>query len=193
MALKLHTAPTTYPVTLAEAKLHCKIDIDEDDALVTAIIVAATEMAETKTGRAIMPQTWELTLDAFPEAFELTRTPVQSITSVKYFDENGALQVLSNTLYAVDTADDFGYAYVVPAYNGEWPATLGQINAVVVRYVAGYANAAAVPEGIKQWIKLAIAAMYDNRESETYSGSGKISTVQMGFVDRLLDRHKVVG
>ena len=37
------------------------------------------------------------------------------------------------------------------------------------------------------------AAMYDNRESETYSGSGKISTVQMGFVDRLLDRHKVVG
>ena len=193
MALKLYTAPTTYPVTLAEAKSHCKIDTADDDALLSAIIVAATELAEAKTGRALMPQTWELTLDAFPDAFELTRTPVQSITRLDYFDASATRQLMLSTLYALDSADDFGYAYLVPAYGGEWPATLDQINAVTVRYLAGYASAAAVPEGIKQWIKLTIAAMYDNREAETYSGSGKISTVQMGFVDRLLDRYRVVG
>lgn len=57
---------------------------------------AATEAAEQMTGRAIMPQTWELTLDAFPDALELTRVPVASVTSLKYFDATGTEQTLSN-------------------------------------------------------------------------------------------------
>lgn len=193
MALKLITAPTTYPVTLAEAKLHCRVDVADDDALITALITAATEMAEQKTGLAIMTQTWELTLDAFPDALELTRVPVQSITSVKYYDTAGAQQTLSPAAYALDNADAFGFSYVVPAYNGTWPDTRDQINAVSVQYVAGYANAAAVPESIKQWIKLMLSTMYDNRETEAYSSRAVSTTVQMTFVDRLLDRYKVYG
>lgn len=193
MALKLITPPTTYPVTLAEAKLHCRVDVADDDALITALITAATEMAETKTGRAIMSQTWELTLDSFPDAFELTRTPVQSITSVRYFDTAGVQQTMLNTLYSLDTADEFGYAYVVPAYNGTWPDTRDQINAVSVQYVAGYVNAGLVPQGIKQWVLLTIATMYENRETEAYSSRAVSTTVQMQFVDRLLDRYTVVG
>lgn len=193
MALQLITAPTTYPVTLAEAKLHCRVDTADDDTLITALITAATEMAETKTGRAIMPQTWELTLDSFPDALELTRVPVQSITSVKYFDLAGVEQTLASNLYSIDKADHFGFAYVVPAYNNIWPETRDQINAVAVRYLAGYTNAASVPEGIKQWIKLMISTMYDNRETEAYSSRAVSTTVQMTFVDRLLDRYNVVG
>jgi len=76
-------------------------------------------------------------------------------------------------------------------YSGSWPDTRDQINAVAVRYVAGYADAAAVPEGIKQWIKLQIASMYENRETEAYSSRAVSTTVQMQFVDRLLDRYVV--
>ena len=191
MALKLITAPSTYPVTLAEAKLHCRVDIADDDTLITALITAATEMAEQKTGRAIMTQTLELTLDAFPEAFELTRVPVQSITSVKYYDTTGAQQTLSNTLYALDAADDFGFAYISPVYAGVWPNTRDQINAVAVRYVAGYADAASVPQSIKNWILLMVSTMYANRETEAYSSRAVSTTVQMQFVDRLLDRYVV--
>ena len=191
MSLKIITPASTYPVTLAEAKLHCKVDIADDDALITALITAATEMVEQKTGRAVMAQTWELTLDAFHDALELTRTPVQSITSVKYYDTTGAQQTMSNLLYLLDNADEFGFAYVVPVYSGSWPDTRDQINAVAVRYVAGYADAAAVPEGIKQWIKLQIASMYENRETEAYSSRAVSTTVQMQFVDRLLDRYVV--
>ena len=75
MALKLITAASTFPITLEDAKLHCRVDTAADDALINALITAATELAEQKTGRALMAQTWELTLDAFPEAFELTRVP----------------------------------------------------------------------------------------------------------------------
>ena len=191
MALKLITAPSTYPVTLAEAKLHCRVDIADDDTLITALITAATEMAEQKTGRAIMTQTLELTLDAFPDAFELTRVPVQSVTSVKYYDTTGAQQTLSNTLYALDAADDFGFAHISPVYAGVWPNTREQPDAVAVRYVAGYADSASVPQSIKNWILLMVSTMYENRETEAYSSRAVSTTVQMQFVDRLLDRYVV--
>jgi uncharacterized phiE125 gp8 family phage protein len=190
MSLRLITAATTYPVTLAEAKLHCRVDSTDDDALITALITAATDLCEQKTGRAIMQQTWEVTLDAFPDYIELTRVPVQSITSLKYFDMVGVEQTMLNTLYSY-AQDDFGFARLDPVYGGEWPAAQDRLNTVAVRYVAGYTNAAAVPEGIKQWIKLMVSTMYDNRETEAYSSRAVSTTVQMSFVDGLLDRYRV--
>ena len=193
MALKLITAATALAVSLVEAKAHLRVDTSDDDTLITAMITAATEAAEQAMsskvgGRAIMPQTWELTLDLFPEAFELTRIPVASVDSVTYQDATGSSTVLNSALYSLDNADDFGPAYVVPAYGTEWPETRDEINAVQVRYAAGYTDAAAVPESIKSWIKLQVGAMYENRESETV-GAGK--AVNLGFADRLLDRYKV--
>lgn len=192
MTLRLITAPSTYPVTLAEAKLHCRIDASDEDTLVTALITAATEMAEQKTGRALMTQTWELTLDAFPTSIELTRVPVASVTSVKYYDASNVQQTLSDTLYAL-AQDDFGFARISPVPGAEWPTTYERDDAVEVVYAAGYVNAAAVPESIKQWIKLMISTMYDNRETESYSSRAVSTTVQMSFVDRLLDRFRVFG
>ena len=191
MALKLITAPSTYPVTLEEAKLHCRIDVATDDTLVTALITAATDMCEQRLGRAIMPQTWELTLDAFPEEFELTRVPVASDTTVKYYDTTGTQQTLSGALYTVRATDDFCFVKVAPAYDTEWPEIRDQLDAVAVRFVAGYASAGAVPAGIKQWVLLAISSMYENRETEAYSSRAVSTTVQMQFVDRLLDRYRV--
>lgn len=185
MALKLITAASTYPVTLAEAKLHLRVDTTDEDALITALITSATETVEQKLGRALMAQTWELTLDAFPDAFELTRVPVQSITSVKYYDASGVQQTLASNLYTLDNADDHGYAYVVPAYGTTWPETRDQVNAVSVRYVANYTT---VPEPIKSWILIAIATMYENRLAETVERN---SVTTLGYVDRLLDRYKV--
>jgi uncharacterized phiE125 gp8 family phage protein len=186
MALKLVTAAAALAVSLVEAKAHLRVDTSDDDTLITAMITAATELAEQATGRAIMPQTWDLTLDAFPSAFEITRLPAASITSLQYTDAAGALQTLGSALYTLDNASDFSPAYVVPAYGATWPDTRAQVNAVVLRYVAGYADAAAVPESIKSWIKLQVGAMYENRQAE-----GGMQTYQLGFADRLLDRYKI--
>jgi uncharacterized phiE125 gp8 family phage protein len=192
MALKLVTAPTTYPVTLAEAKLHCRVDGTDDDALITALITSATEMCEQQTGRALMTQTWLLTLDEFPTEIELTRVPVQSISSVTYTDTAGATQTLSTgSNWRLLDLGDFSMARIVPVYGYTWPATRAQNNVVSVQYVAGYASAAAVPESIKQWIKLMVSTMYENRETEAYSSRAVSTTVQMQFVDRLLDRYRV--
>ena len=186
MALKLITAAAALAVSLVEAKAHLRVTVADDDTLITALITAATETAEQMTGRALMPQTWELTLDAFPAAFELTRTPVASVTSLKYYDGAGVLTTLDGADYTLDTAHDFGPAYVVPAYGLAWPASRDQVNAVALRFVAGYASAAAVPEPIKAWIKLQVGAMYENREAEAVG-----QTHALGFADGLLSRYKV--
>lgn len=187
MPLKLITAPDELAVDLNDAKLHLRVDQSTEDSLISALIQSATSMAEQKTGRAIMPQTWELTLDSFPDAFELTCIPVVSVSSVKYINTAGEQVTLDSALYALDTADDFSPARIIPAYGATWPATCEQANAVTVRYVAGYAE---VPEAIRTWIKLMTGSMYVNRESESISGG---SLIAMGFADRLLDRFKVWG
>jgi uncharacterized phiE125 gp8 family phage protein len=186
MTLRRITAPIAQPVTLAEAKSHLRAG-DDEDALITALIVTATEAAEQATGRALMTQTWEAGFDAFGDALILTRSPVVSITSVTYIDSVGATQTLSASSYRL-IADDFGTARVILAYGAEWPALRGDEDGVKVRYVAGYASAGLVPEPIKSWIYLQIGAMYENREAETI-GAG--SAISLGFADRLLDRYRV--
>lgn len=187
MALKLITPAAAWSASfLADVKLHCKVDTSDEDALISAYIAAASEMAEQATGRALLAQTWKLTLDSMPDAFELTRVPVQSVTTLVYADINGTDQTLSTSNYVLQNSDDFSPAAIVPAFGKSWPSYRAQPDTIRVTFVAGYANEAAVPEPIKQWIKLMVAAMYANREAvdegQTYS---------LGFADRLLDRYKI--
>lgn len=60
-APQLHVAPVAKPITLAEAKAHCRVDHTDDDALIDALIDAAVAYLDGwggVLGRAIMPQTW---------------------------------------------------------------------------------------------------------------------------------------
>lgn len=186
MALKLITAPTAEPVTLDEAKAQCRVEDTASDTLLTGLIAAAREMAEQETGRALMTQTWELALDAFPAGeIDLVKVPVQSITSVKYLDGNGAEQTIANANY---TLDSYGIGHwLLPAYDYDWPATLDSANAVKVRFVCGYADAASVPPGVKLWMKAQIAHWFANRESVNV---GNI-TSKLPNIDGLLDAARV--
>lgn len=185
MALKLITAPTEEPVSLAEATLHLRVDHSADDTLITALIAAARDFAEHQTGRAFCTQVWELALDAFPaDVFKLPRAPLASVTSIKYDDTAGVEQTLAPSAYYVDTHSVPGE--VVPAYGTEWPAALDAANAVRVRYVAGYGAAAAVPAGIKQWMLVRIGTLYQRREEVAAGG-----VQPLPYVDRLLDPYRV--
>lgn len=188
MALKLITRPTLLAVPLEDAKAHLRVEGSDDDALITSMINAATEAADQMTGRALMPQTWQLSLDCFPVALQLTRIPVVSVTSLKYLDGDGVDQTLANTEYTLDNLDDFAAARVTPAYGKSWPSARLDVNSVRLVFTAGYADETKVPEAIKSWIKLQVGAMYENREAE-----GAVQTYALGFANRLLDRYKVWG
>lgn len=184
MPLTLITAPSVEPVTLAEAKLQCKVDADltADDALISALISAVREQAEHEIGGALITQTWERTLDAFPSAeIELGMPPVQSITSVKYLDAAGTEQTLVNTAYTLDAVAAPGW--VLPAAGTDWPAAGDYANAVRVRFVAGFGAASSVPAAVKAWMLLHIAEWYAQREA----GADKPRAL-LPYADRLLDR-----
>jgi uncharacterized phiE125 gp8 family phage protein len=184
--VRVLTPPATEPLSLAEAKLHLRVDGTDEDALITALIVAARESAEHELGRALITQTLRLTLDAFPAegGIELLRPPVPSITQLQYVDTAGATQTLLNTAYSLDAVSQ--PSWLLPAYGTTWPATRAQANAVWVDYVAGYGLAAAVPQAIKQWLLLAVGDMYANRER-----SGEKAAVPHGFVAGLLDPYRI--
>lgn len=188
MALKLITGPTVEPLTLAEAKLHLRVDGSDEDALITPLITAARRMAEQRSGRALCSQTWELALDAFPaSAIALPLPPSQSITSIKYLDPAGAEQTLASDQYALD---NYGSQHwVLPAQDVTWPDTLDAANAVKVRFVAGYGAAADVPADIRAWLLLAIGTLYARRETVV---DGQAAELPGGFWQSLLDPYRII-
>ena len=165
---KLITGPVIEPVTLAEAKAQCRVDISDDDTLITTLIGDAREYCERIDWRAYLTQTYDLYLDEFPASGEIRfpRPPLQSVTSVKYTDENGVVATLASSTYIVDTISE--PARLVLKSNQSWPTvTLQQVNGVVVRFVAGWTQASDVPRSIKRAMLLLIGHWYENREETT--------------------------
>jgi hypothetical protein len=67
MAIKITLAPSAEPVTLLEAKAHLRVDVTDDDLLITNLISAARVHAENVCRRAFVTQKWDLYLDSFPK------------------------------------------------------------------------------------------------------------------------------
>lgn len=114
MRLNIKTAPTVEPISLDEAKLHLKVDGSDDNALITAKIITARQLAEKETKRAFITQTIEMYLDSAPAEIEVPRPPLQSVDSIKTIssvessvDETSAtgqavLSIASTNNFAVD-------------------------------------------------------------------------------------------
>lgn len=164
-------SPSVEPVSVNEAKAHLRIDGDDENAYVQALIVAAREYAEPLQGRAYITQTWEMVLDKKPgrEIF-LPRPPLQSVSSIVFTDKDGVATTVSAADYIVDSVSQPGR--VVLKDDKDWPAVeLPAIGGVKITFVAGYgANGALVPETIKQAILLMIGHWYSNREEVVLGG-----------------------
>lgn len=179
MALVLVTGPAIEPIALAEAKLHLRVDDTADDNLITALITVARERVEHITRRALITQTWDLKLEDWPSGDELRipLPPLQSVTSVKYLDQDGAESTMDSADYIVDTASEPGR--IVLAWDATWPSstTLYPANPITVRFVAGYGDAGSdVPQAIRQAMLLMIGEWYENREN---AGEARLQQISL--------------
>jgi hypothetical protein len=184
---ELVTPPAEEPVSLAEAKLHLRVEISDDDALISALIKAARSKCETEQGRAYVAQTRDLYLDYFPwfgpglpygvpvlevaganptspfglgGIIMIPRPPLLSVTSITYTDPSGTLQTLDPSHYEVSAGTP---GRVAPVPGLAWPSARVQLDAVKVRYTCGWATADDVPDSIKVAIKLLLTHLYENR------------------------------
>lgn len=203
----LAVAPSTEPVSLAEAKLHLRVDHTSEDTLITALIRAARIYVEEWMRRALITQEWNAYLDCFPRCnyIQLPMPRLRSATSLSYTDTAGvttiwtasgdpsSLDLVSGaTVMAhVDTGLEPGR--IVLAYGQSWPtATLRTSSPIAIHYTAGYGAASDVPENIKHAILLMIAHLYQNREAVVVGDKSAIDSkpVQMA-VNALLSSEKI--
>lgn len=164
--LRLKTAQTGPTVTDAELKLYAKIDLTDDDALVTDLNSTAEEYVKDRLEKSLRFETFELFLDAFPVSgcpIEICRTRLDSVTSIKYIDTDGVEQTLAASEYKVDGKAE--PAAIYEAFQKTWPSTRNEVNAVTVEFVAGFGEAVTtVPEQFKTMIKMMFAHLYEHRE-----------------------------
>jgi hypothetical protein len=200
-------------VSLAEAKLHLRVDYDMDDSLIQGLIYAAREVVEGKLRRSVFSQTWQMTLDQFPYpvdvltvtpsqrdgylfpslyysyyAIELPRTKVVSVTSITFQTIDGETVTLDPSIYAVDVNAE--PARIVPKNGATWPYVDNFLpGSIVVTFVAGQWDANSVPASIKQATLLLIGTWYAHRESVSELN---LKIVPMA-VDSLLERWTYYG
>ncbi len=164
MALVLTTAPGAEPISLAEAKAHLRIDANDEDALLTALIAAARMFVERTLGLALITQSWSYFFDFWPSAgcITLPIMPVQAVSAVKVHDGAGGFITLDAASYAVDALSEPARLVL----KGAVPSTPArELNAFEIAFTAGYGDEADdVPGPIRHALKLLVAHWFERRE-----------------------------
>lgn len=179
MALTIVTPPASLAALILDSVVdHFNAEIDTGESpspTVTdiAYIEALTEAAVTmldgpngRLGRCLLEQTWKQTIDYnFPAVIELRLPPISAVGSIKYYDDDGALQTLSAGLYRVNGQGSW-LTEIAPAYGESWPTVRYQRATIEVTFTAGYGDALAdVPPPILQAIRMLTWHWYDNRSA----------------------------
>jgi len=165
-SISVVTPPAIEPVTLADVRDHLRIDHTDSDNVLDWLIQAAREAVEASTGRALIQRTLDVTFDSFADLMELPRAPLQSVTHVKYLDDDGNEQTLSSSVYRVETNGDWP-GIIELGYDQSWPSVYSVKNPVTVRIVAGFGSTRdAVPMPLRQAIYLHVQQQYDQDAKE---------------------------
>lgn len=193
------------PITLAEAKAHLRLEIPDDDPLVASLITAARLRAEVLLRQTLLLTTYDWYQDNFPASANgyfnrlnrmmgpnpqwlpngaailyIPKPPLAAVVSVKYYDPTGTLQTYPANQYFVSTGMG---SRVQPLVGQVWPVIRPQIDGVVLRFTAGVATAAAVPDNVKAAMKLMVGHWYENRDTTV---TGTIISNISDTVDALL-------
>lgn len=199
-------APDMLPVSVAEAKLHLRVDHSDEDTLIESLIRAATEHLDGWTGilgRCLVEQEWRQDFDSFARCLRLPLGPVNAIGSVTWRNTAGQVSTIAQGDYSLRT-DAAGRSIVRFADKYGFPGGLFEVGAVSVTYTAGYPTIPAevgppeiparstVPEDIKGAIKLIVGAWYENRE-ETVIGTIASPLPKSVSVEALVRKYRRVG
>lgn len=150
-------APAVEPVSLAQAKLQCRvIGTDEDDTL-DLYIASARAHAEAYCGVAFAERTVVAHCDSFTDLARLPFAPVNSVTSIEYVDPAGSIQTLPASVYEL-RSDNLDAAIVLKA-GQTWPMIQPGSRVSLTASVG-----AAPPDDVLHAMLLFIADSFDRRE-----------------------------
>lgn len=201
-SLRIVTPTTGEQITLDQARQHLRLDLygspgshPDDDLIEEVYIPAAREVCESISGRAMVPQTFELGLGAFPwcgvawnrDGISLQIGPVAGVLSFTYIDGNAATQTIDPSGFILDPYTEPGYVY--PIAGASWPSAQNIPNAVAIRFNAGYDLPGGSPQDrplpakYRAAMLLMLGHLYENRED---TSTLKLDTIPNGVASLLL-------
>lgn len=159
MIIRRIGAAATPPVTLLQAKQHLRVDDSAEDVLISALIAAACDAISEESGRTLAAETWEIADTGFSGNVILPRSPVVSLTSVKYYVD-GVLTTDTLANYRLYETED--RTMVGPIETASWPTVQTRPDGTIIRFVAGYTT---LPPALHQAVLLMIGHLFSNREA----------------------------
>lgn len=169
MDLITTTAPQDEPVTTEEIKDHLRVSTSDDDAYIASLAIAARQHIEALTGFRLFTQTLTLYADKWTDyplvdpnddtVLLLRVAPVQSITTVKYYDTDDVLTTISSA----DYWEDLNSVPCRLQTKTSWPEAKERIGAIQIAMQSGWSDIDNVPEHFGLAIRLLVEHWYDNR------------------------------
>lgn len=153
----LPLADARVPLSIADTQTHY------DDKLRDARD-GAISWAEDHTGRALQQRDFLWEIDRFCRVLTAPIGPVSEAT-VEYYDSEGVDRTIDPANFYV------GNNRLVAALNTSWPSVDGRPGGVRVTLTAGYDDPESIPPYLMTAVKLAMAAMFKDRENPDLSAA----------------------
>jgi hypothetical protein len=204
MSLVLVTPPEVEPITAQDVRESLSLGTPPSDLAVETWIRSERQKldgANGALGRALITQTWDWALDAFPgspwathkpfaatrwpqnlpggcydNAIQLPLAPVQTVDFIEYRDSSGDVQTVDPLEYRLIPGEP---ALLVPETGASWPSPEYGHGEITIRFTAGYGDAPEdVPEPLRTAITMRIGLMRSLMgsnlfvQSETVDGIG---------------------
>lgn len=187
---KLKTAPIFAPVELAQFKRNLRIgtqdeDDDSQDLYLQEILDNVIDEVQTDIGRQLARATYIMYLDDFPsEDLPITLGPVNTISTVKYYNSSNTLTTMSSADYLLDNVLLTGRMRFLNTYS----VYSERLNGVEIEFTNGWATAAEIPKDIKDAIVLLATDRYLNPENQMLNFG---MSVRQTAAERKLRKYRV--
>lgn len=161
MSSILLTPPAAEPLALDETRAYLRVEHTDDDELIAALIAGARIHVEAQARRALITQGWRLVLDAWPGdgRIAVRPAPLQAVTAARVYDATGDAQAVDIQALVPDIAAS-ALVFIPWALPAPGRAAAG----IEIDVTAGYGDdALAVPEPLRQAVRLLVAHWYENR------------------------------
>jgi uncharacterized phiE125 gp8 family phage protein len=163
MTLTLIAGPAVEPITVAEAKAHLRIDGTAEDLLIASLILTSRLHIEAAVGLALITQSWQLQLDAWPpgNAVSLPLHPVRAVTAVSTTEADGRVATMLPSATLLDPGPPARLVRIMAA----WPQPGAAANGIAITFTAGFGPLPSdVPAPIRQALLLLTAHWYEHRD-----------------------------
>lgn len=154
--------PASEPLSLTDAKLYCRIDDTNSDALITANITEARQWVEKYCGIALLTQTLNIMLDRsdidyWEGIIQLPVFPIQNVVSINTYDQQNTATLFASSNYFLSNDR------IALNNDDSWPSFLRDIDAAAIQVTAGYTDATLVPAPIILAMKQLVLYYFEKR------------------------------